>query len=444
MNKWMQRSLGDLVKFKAGNAFPKELQGCRHGDLPFIKVSDMNREENWRDLKGAENWLEAITANSQRATVHEVGSVAFAKIGIALTYNRRRRVVQPTLLDNNMMSAAGKSDEIDPDFLYYLLRTIDFNVVSAGSALPYLTVGALNEIKVHIPSLSQQMKISAALGSLDDKIELNRQMNETLEAMSQAIFRDWFVDFGPTRRKLGGVTDPVEIMGGLVTDAERAQQLADLFPSSLDDNGLPAGWEEKPLSDFGRIVTGKTPSTRIAEFFGQDVPFLKIPDMHGQIFVLETSMNLSSAGAASQPKQTVPAGSISVSCIATPGLVVMNHRAVQTNQQINTLVPSHSVWSPFLFWSCRQLSAEVLRAGSGGSVFHNMNKSTFSGLTIISPGDQELYEAFNNLISPLHDGIYANCAQNVTLAATRDLLLPKLMSGEIELRDVEDQLEAAQ
>ena len=86
-------------------------------------------------------------------------------------------------------------------------------------------------------------ELRRCLGSLDDKIELNRRMNETLEAMAQAIFRDWFVDFGPTRRKIEGATDPVEIMGGLVTDPERAsQQMADMFPASFGDNGLPEGW----------------------------------------------------------------------------------------------------------------------------------------------------------------------------------------------------------
>ena len=112
---------------------------------------------------------------------------------------------------------------------------------------------------IPLPPYSEQVAIAELLGSLDDKIELNRRMNETLEAMAQAIFRDWFVDFGPTRRKLAGITDPVEIMGGLVQDAP-ARRTGALFPDALGDNGLPEGWEERPLRIycFANLYGGDT------------------------------------------------------------------------------------------------------------------------------------------------------------------------------------------
>ena len=268
-------------------------------------------------------------------------------------------------------------------------------------------------------------------------------MNETLERIAQAIFRDWFVDFGPTRRKLAGLTDPIEIMGGLVQDATRAAELAALFPDAFGDDGLPEGWEENALSGLGSIVTGKTPSTREPANFGMDMPFLKIPDMHGNMYVVHTQTGLSSIGTQSQPKKTVPAGSTSVSCIATPGLVVLNHRATQTNQQINSVIPNDMALQYFTYWSCRGLAQSVMIGGAGGSVFHNMNKQTFSSLPIVVPSERS-GKAFSEIVEPIHSGILANVKQNQTLAATRDLLLPKLMSGEIRLRDAETMVEAAQ
>ena len=184
----------------------------------------------------------------------------------------------------------------------------------------------LRTLEISIPPLPEQRAIAHILGTLDDKIELNRRMNETLEAMARALFKSWFVDFDPVRAKMTG------------RDTGLPQNLADLFPDRLVDSELGKireGWEVKALEEFGDVITGKTPSTRIPEFYGDDVPFLKIPDMHGQMYVVETSTMLSSVGASSQALKTLPSGSISVSCIATPGLVVLNHRNIQTNQQIN-------------------------------------------------------------------------------------------------------------
>ncbi len=103
-------------------------------------------------------------------------------------------------------------------------------------------------------------------------------MNETLEAMAQAIFKDWFVDFGPTRRKLSGITDPAAIMGGLTPDAIRATELAALFPDALGDDGLPVGWSEKPFSTLVDIIGGGTPKTSEPTYWDGDIPWFSVVD----------------------------------------------------------------------------------------------------------------------------------------------------------------------
>ena len=285
---------------------------------------------------------------------------------------------------------------------------------------------------VSIPSLPEQRIIAHILGTLDDKIELNRRMNETLEAMARALFKSWFVDFDPVRAKMEG-RDP-----GL------PQDIADLFPDRLVDSEMgeiPEGWEVKALGKFGDVITGKTPSTRIPEFYGDDVPFLKIPDMRGKMYVIETRNMLSSVGASSQALKTLPSGSISVSCIATPGLVVLNHRNIQTNQQINSIVPRDRSLSKYLYWSCRQLSADIKTGGLGGSVFGNMKKSIFSALLVLNPASAAI-RAFDQFASPMHSTILANEEQGEILAQVRDTLLPKLISGEIPVQDAEKALES--
>ena len=256
-------------------------------------------------------------------------------------------------------------------------------------------------------------------------------MNETLEEMARSLFKSWFVDFEPVRAKMEGRWRRGQSLPGLPAEHY------DLFPNRLVPSELgeiPEGWEVKELDSFGEIVTGKTPSTKDQANFGDEVPFLRIPDMHGKMYALHTQVMLSYGGAASQAKKTLPSGSISVSCIATPGLVVLNHHETQTNQQINSLIPQHQSLSKYIFWSCRHLSSAIETGGLGGSVFGNMNKSTFSRLQILNP-NADAISAFDQVLSPIHSVILANEEQNESLAAQRDAVMPRLVSGEVRVRE---------
>ena len=300
------------------------------------------------------------------------------------------------------------------------------------------------QIQVPVPARPEQRAIAHILGTLDDKIELNRRMNQTLEEMARALFKSWFVDFDPVRAKATlkhHDTCATPPQGGSDWSVERARAYLDrmdpniavLFPDRFVDSELgpiPAGWEVKALGHFGEIITGKTPSTRRPEYYGEDVPFLRIPDMHRKMYALETELMLSMQGANSQPQKTLPPGSISVSCIATLGLVVLNHHRTQTNQQINSIIPYSELVSRYIFWTCRHLSSQIETGGLGGSVFGNMNKSTFAALRAVYPGSATV-SAYDSLISPLHASILANDKQAHILAAQRDALLPKLVSGEV-------------
>lgn len=150
-----------------------------------------------------------------------------------------------------------------PKFVYYFLHTINTLAMDVGAANPTLNRNHVHPLPVRWPDKQTQVSIANTLGALDDKIELNRRMNETLEAMARAVFRDWFVDFGPTRRKAAGETDSAAILGGLLPDPTQATPVAALFPDSFGDNGLPEGWQKRTLGDVveprkGRNITKKT------------------------------------------------------------------------------------------------------------------------------------------------------------------------------------------
>ena len=331
-------------------------------------------------------------------------------------------------LGQRIICMRGEDRKLDNTFLRYLLTSpMQQEILTSyatGTTVLGISQKALRSMPISFPDFSEQEQTGQVLAALDDKIELNRRMNETLEAMAWAIFKDWFVDFGPTRAKVEGRAPYL------------AAELWDLFPDALNDDHKPVGWTEIPLNQLGMVITGKTPSTKRPEFFGDDMPFLKIPDMHGRIYVLRTSTELSEEGARSQEKKTLPAGSVSVSCIATPGLVIFNHRDTQTNQQINSIIPTDLEQSHFVFWSCKQLASAVMLGGSGGSVFHNMNKTSFENLRLVYPGD-EIAQTYSKTVSQIHNRILSNEYESDVLAQIRDLLLPKLMSGEIRLAEAE-------
>jgi type I restriction enzyme S subunit len=280
----------------------------------------------------------------------------------------------------------------------------------------------LRSFKVNLPPLTVQRRIAHILGTLDDKIEHNRRMNATLEGMARALFKSWFVDFDPVRAKADGRAP-----------AGMSAELAALFPDSFEDSPLgkvPRGWGVGTVGDLGDIVCGKTPPTRDRENYSEDMPFITIPDMHGSIFVIETAKRLSKAGIKTQPTKTLPAFSVCVSCIATPGLVALTSEPSQTNQQINSVIPTDKYTAFYCYYALRGLAAEIIARGSGGSVVTNLNKGQFSVLPMLIP-PEPLTRAFQETVLPLMKKLLSNEQQTRTLAALRDALLPKLLSGAV-------------
>jgi len=287
---------------------------------------------------------------------------------------------------------AKKSSTLYLKYLYYQLTTqlSMLQEFSIGSATKFLTMRILGPLKIPLPSFSEQRAIAGILGALDDKIELNRRMNATLEAMARAVFRQWFVD----------------------------------------------GEEVGQVKDLGEVITGKTPPTNDRENYGGEIPFITIPDMHGKMFVIETGKTLSLHGVQTQRNKTLPPFSICISCIATPGLVSMTTKYSQTNQQINSLIPKDKKSTYYCYFALRELGYEIRARGSGGSVLLNLNKGQFETMPIPIPS-ADLMHKFNKFAEPFLLQIVANEKESHTLASLRDSMLPKLMSGEVRVKDVE-------
>lgn len=170
---WEVNSLGNICNFTPGSAFKPEYQGQTQGEIPFIKVSDMNLNGNESFIVKANNYIDNSLQKERKFKLHEEGATVFAKIGVALISNRRRLLTMPTIIDNNMMSASPVKALSTPYYLYLLLKTIDFNTLVSGTALPYLNVSDLRKISIVHPTINLLNKFELMANPLLQKIKLN-------------------------------------------------------------------------------------------------------------------------------------------------------------------------------------------------------------------------------------------------------------------------------
>lgn len=330
-----------------------------------------------------------------------VGNVAF--------YNNRVPF-NNIRINSGMVILRAKQSEYLPEFVYWMFRSNyiqdQINALKTGSAQPQLPITIMRTIKVLKPKLCEQKAIAATLSALDDMIELNNQINKTLEEMAQTIFKSWFVDFEPFK------------------DGEFEESELGL---------IPKGWRVVELNDISKdIICGKTPSTKDNDNYGNKMPFITIPDMHGNVFITKTERCLSQKGINIQKNKTLPKFSVCVSCIATPGLVAITSEESQTNQQINSVICKDNISCFYVYLFLNTIKDTIITLGSGGSTTLNLNKRQFSKIKIIKCDDRTM-RVFHNLVKPLFFNILDNQIENQNLSEIRDTLLPKLMTGEIRV-----------
>lgn len=298
----------------------------------------------------------------------------------------------------------------------------------------------LTKLPIPYPPLRDRERILEILGCLHDKIELNRRMNETLEAMAQAIFRDWFVDFGPTRRKLEGASDPVAIMGDLVQDADRARALADLFPATLREDGLPEGWGETSLERYSML----NPESWRAKSAPDRVEYVDLANTKWG--TIESTTLYDWEDAPSRARRVLRYGDTIVGTVR-PGngsFAFVGRDGLTASTGFAVLRPKRPIFNELV--NCAATSPENIqrleKLADGGAYPAVKPEVVLATMVPLVPGD--VASAFSGFAAPILEKIESSKEENRTLAATRDLLLPKLMSGEIRLSAAEDLVEAAQ
>lgn len=275
--------------------------------------------------------------------------------------------------------------------------------ISQGTAQDNLSWKKLSTIKFPAPDIEIQNKIVSILSVYDDLIENNKKQIKLLEEAAQRLYKEWFVDL-----RFPGY-EGVKIV-----------------------DGVPDGWLYKRVEEFGDVITGKTPSTSKAEYYGGNIPFVTIPDMHGKVFPLITEKTLTKAGAETQKNKYLPAKTVIVSCIATVGLVNIAIEPCQTNQQINSVILYDDNDLYFFYESMKRIKALLDGVGSNGATMTNVNKTKFSNIKVLYP-TEDLVMKYNEFCKPIFDKILSLSKAIIISEQARDRLLAKLLSGEIEV-----------
>lgn len=383
--------LGEIVTFHYGKSLPETKRV--NGTFPVMSSAGITGWHNEYLVKGP-------------------GVVVGRKGSIGTVFYEKRDFFP---IDTCYFLSVNDPKIIDLKFLYYLLLGSNLKDLNSDAAVPGLNREIAYSQKFLIPGLSIQNEIVKFTDTYNDLIENNNRRIAILEDMAQSIYREWFVNFRyPNHENNVG--------------SEGKPKLID---SPLGQ--IPGGWKIKCLKDIGFINTGKTPSkVKEENYSSNDVPFIKTPDMHGGMFVIKTKEMLSTIGADSQKSKYIPSWAICVSCIGTAGIVALSSQKSQTNQQINTLVPEVKAHTEFMFFTLKSLKKTIENYGATGATMTNLSKGKFEALEIVFPEDS-LLDDFHQLTNPIFKQIQILARKNENLKQQRDMLLPKLISGQIEL-----------
>ncbi len=329
----------------------------------------------------------------------------------------------------------GKPNVTDKGFAFYLtkwdgVRQYCISQMTGSSGRQRVPTSALSHREVTIPPLKEQEAIACILGALDDKIELNRRMNLTLEATGRVIFKSWFVDFDPVRAKASG-QQPLGLK----------PETAALFPDSFEDSELgenPKGWRVRPIGDVVQVLGGGTPSTKEPAYWEGGIhPFCTPKDMASLTdpVLLQTERHLTDEGLAKVSSGQLPLGTVLLSSRAPIGYLAVAETPVSINQGIIAMVCDGELPNLYvLHWT--KANMDRVLANANGSTFMEISKRNFRPITAVVPQPRVL-RCFMQVVEPMHRRVVSSLKQIQHLADLRDSLLPKLISGEIVVAEAE-------
>ncbi|MDG6454885.1 restriction endonuclease subunit S [Glaesserella parasuis] len=428
MSSWELKKLSEVADIIGGSTPKSDVDEYFNGDIPWITPKDLSGYNNRYISKGERNITKLGLENSS-AKLLPKGAVLFTS---------RAPIGYVAIADNEVSTNQGfKSlvlkDGNIPEFFYYLLKhnVLLFEARATGSTFKEVSGQVVKNTELLIPSIDIQKKIVDLVSPLDEKIELNTQINQTLEQIAQTIFKSWFIDFDPVHAKANALASgqtleqatqaAMAVISGKNTqelhrlqtaNPEQYQQLweiADAFPSGVDEEGVPWGWEERYLKDVCNIV------------YGKGLPKNKLTEKGFYVFGANGVIGFYDSYTYEKPQ-------VLIGCRGTVGQVTLSYPySFVTN---NSLVIEYENSCVSMYYLEKYLSNINLKEISSGSVQPQITIQNMSKVKILIP-NIEILNFYSEKVKEIYDKRLHHFYENQSLSKVRDLLLPKLLSGEV-------------
>jgi len=392
--------IGELGKVVTGRTPPSSKPECFGSNFPFITPSDMKEE---RTVK-TERFLSEEGALLLKNNMVPSGSVAVSCIGSQMG---KSVLVKTTSFTNQQLNTVIPNENVNSDYLYYLMltkRELLFSLGSAsGVATPILNKGAFSEIEVALPSTEIQENIASILRSYDDLIENNNRRIQILETIAQKLYQEWFIHY--------------RFPGHQQTQWQET-----------DQGKIPVGWEIKKIEDCYQTSSGGTPSRKKPEYYGEDHNWIKTKELRDS-FVLDTEEKISDLGLAKSSAKLFPKHTTIIAMYgATIGRLGITTTETATNQACCAFLPLNEAYSPwFIYLSLKEKKLELLALGQGAAQ-QNISQQVIKGFELLVP-ETILLTEFNKIVEPLFLQMENLVKKNKNLKKQRGLLLSKLITG---------------
>ena len=400
--------------------------------VPVIRGSNLTDTLDPRLIDDNLVFISAVKASEFKRSIVRRGDLIFTCWGTVgqVGLIDERAQYDEYVISNKQMKLTPDPRVADSLFLYYVFSSPPVSEAiksqAIGSSVPGFNLGQLKATRLRVPPLNAQRAIVGVLGPLDDKIEQHRRTARALERLARAVFRAWFVDFEPVKAKAAGAT----------AFPSMPQPVFDALPTRFVDSDIgpvPEGWEVKALSSICTLVGGGTPQRSEAAYWDGDVPWYSVKDApgDGELWVIRTSERISADGLTDSAARVVPKGSTIISARGTVGKLAMAGVPMAFNQSCYGLLPGDGKSFGYLHLLMQSVVAD-LQQRVHGSVFDTITRATFDGLLVTSPRG-EVVSTFESVVDPLLALLLGSVDESSKLAAMRDYLLPKLLSGDVQV-----------
>jgi len=437
-SEWPLIPLRDFVDLLAGFAFKSTGYSDGQDDVRLLRGDNIAPGRVRWD--GVKRWSRENAVGLERYAL-EPGDVVLAMdrpwIPAGLKVAQVQAADTPSYLVQRVARIRPASRE-DCSFLFALLSTPEFESyiqnVTTGTAVPHISAKQILDFEFRLPPAYVRAKVGEIVAALNERITLLRETNTTLEAIAQALFKSWFVDFDPVHARARG-----EQPAGL------APEVAALFPDSFEESALgmiPRGWRVLSFTETIDVIGGGTPKTSISEYWNGDIPWFSVVDAPAttDVFVIETEKHITCEGLNKSSTKLLPVGTTIISARGTVGRLALVGQAMAMNQSCYGLSgKAGDVY--FTYFSTHRL-VETLKQRTHGSVFDTITRDTLAGVSVVYP-QTIVITAFEETIAPVMERIKENLIQARTLATLRNTLLPRLISGQLRLPEAEAMVEGA-